>query len=455
MQKETGKRKIHFTTLGCPKNQVDTEVMAKMVQRAGFELTANPKEADIITVNTCAFLKASQEESISAILNLSQQKQNGRCKKLIVTGCLPSRHPEEIAKELPEVDHFLGTGDLEKLNQILLNNSAFKSSIHHCKESKIPQELLGERLTDGSPISRYLKISEGCDRRCSFCIIPSIRGDQISRSIDSLVKEAKSLVHQGAKEISLIAQDLTAYGHDLPKSTRLEDLLEPLINEIPNLPWIRLHYVYPQRISDRLIDLLAEKNSLLPYLDMPIQHISSRVLKQMNRATSSDQLRKLLDKLRNRIPDLTLRTTFIVGFPGETDQDFQELYQFLKEFRFEHVGAFMFSQEPGTPAAHFVNQVPEKEKTARFQQLMTLQKQVSFENNQDRIGKILSAMVLGPSEESEFLIKARCEHQAAEIDGLTYITDVGDPPCNLNPGDLVKIHIQESHDYDLAGALAN
>lgn len=450
-------KKIHFTTLGCPKNLVDTEVMAKLVREQGIEITQNPDEADLIAVNTCAFLQASQEESISTVLNLSRFKKDGTCQKLVVTGCLASRHPQDIQKALPEVDHFLGTGDLHKIVDLIGDQKQPVNLITSENSSPLNDKqwntLLGERLGDGAIFSRYLKIAEGCDRSCTFCIIPTLRGPQRSRTIPSLVEEAQALVQSGAREINLIAQDLTAYGHDLAEPKRLEDLLEALV-KIPGLKWLRLHYMYPQRISERLIDLIAAGGPILPYLDMPLQHVSTAVLQRMKRGTTAEKQRELVKKLRARIPGLVLRSTMIVGFPGETEAQFEELLEFIREARFDHLGAFKYSREEGTAAAELDGQIDEATKERRWQKLMAVQNEISRENNEARCGATIDALVIGPSQESEFLIEARGWHQAPDIDGVTYITDLGPTPPPLKAGDFVKIRVTQTHDYDLAGALA-
>jgi ribosomal protein S12 methylthiotransferase len=455
-------QRVHFTTLGCPKNQVDTEVMARQALRTGAQITADPKDADVIVVNTCAFLQSSQEESIEAILDLSQFRKKGSCKKFIVSGCLASRHPHEIEKTLPEVDHFLGTQDLHQFQNLLDPSQKEQpvnliSEISKTKKNTAPisNDYLSERFHDGLLYSRYLKIAEGCDRTCSFCIIPQLRGSQQSRTPESLVQEAQGLVNRGAREINLIAQDLTAYGHDLNPVKRLEDLLEVLLSQVQGLAWLRLHYAYPQRISDRLLNLFSESSVLVPYLDMPLQHISNRILKAMKRGTQATYQRRLLEKIRTNIPGLTLRTTFIVGFPGETESEFQELLDYLEEIRFDHVGAFRYSPEEGTGAATLEDQLPEEIKDERWHRLMALQKEISRQKNQERIGQVTEALVLGKSSESDFLIETRARHQAPEIDGLTYLSDFeGEKEkevAALKGGEIIRLRITQTHDYDLAG----
>jgi len=452
----TTPKKVYFVTLGCPKNQVDTEVMARLALKSGCEITKNPEEADIITVNTCAFLQASQEESIETILDVARFRKEGSCKKLVVTGCLPSRHPDDVKKSFGEVDHFLGTGDLHRFTELLeADKKTFKSSIHPIKESNLSEEVLGDRFYEEGTFSRYLKIAEGCDRRCSFCIIPKIRGDQKSRTIESLVVEARTLVTQGAREINLIAQDLTAYGHDLPKRKRLEDLLEVLVNDVRDLKWLRLHYAYPQRISPELIALMAQDNAILPYLDMPIQHISTSVLKRMNRGTPGEKLKELLYNLRAKISNIAFRTTFIVGFPGETDEEFEELLRFVEEFEFDNLGAFRYSAEPGTPAGEMPDQIADEVKHQRYDELMALQQQIARKKNKSHIGKTYDVLVTGKSDESEFLVEGRTAFQAPEIDGVVYLTDLGKHPEKVQAGSMVRVKIKKSHDYDLAGVVVS
>ncbi|MCG3174564.1 MAG: Ribosomal protein S12 methylthiotransferase RimO [Myxococcota bacterium] len=434
-------RRIHFISLGCPKNRVDTEVMVGKALGAGYQLEDDPAESDVIVVNTCGFLQASAEESIDTILDMAAYKQSGRLKTLVMAGCLVQRHADELAAELPEVDHFIGTGEFHRLTDLLATSGsrlAVDTPIY-VLDHRTP------RTITTAHHAVYLKISEGCDNKCAFCIIPTLRGAQRSRPVNDLVAEAKALTAAGAKEITLIAQDLTAYGYDQEPRTDLADLLDGL-SGVNGLRWIRLLYAYPRRFPGRMLDLMRERENIVPYLDMPLQHINDEMLRAMRRGRDSAFIRLLLDTIREKVPGITLRTTFIVGFPGETDAQFEELVKFVEEYQFERMGVFGYSQEPGTPAGEMPGQLPAEVIEERRKHLMGVQRKISRRQQRKMLGQVIDVLVEGPSDETEHLLVGRDKSRAPEIDGLVYIND-GAPAI----GDIVKVKITEAGDYDLVG----
>lgn len=446
-------KRIHFVSLGCPKNQVDSEVMLGMAQKAGYSLTAEPGEADLLVVNTCSFIESAREESVGTILDLAEIRQNNPDTKLVVAGCLSQRYPEALQEELPEVDHFLGTGQIPEFEKLL----GPKVEAPRDLASAAPGWLYSHnspRMQSTPFYTAYVKIAEGCDRTCAFCAIPSFRGKQKSRTIDDIVQEVTTLSGRGVREINLIAQELNGYGRDLSigkqDTTDLADLLLAL-DDIPNGPdWIRLHYMYPYRFSERLVDVIANSPRVLPYIDMPLQHISDPVLRKMRRAGNSDKIRGLLDQLRTAIPDLTIRTTFLVGFPGETDKDFQELADFLQEQRFDRVGIFSFSKEEGTSSFDMTPEVPEEVAEERRAYLYEMQAEISRSNLEEYLDKELTVLVEGVSEESEWLMEGRFAGQAPGIDGVVYIND-GRP----KPGEMVQVLIEQVGEHDLVGGVVS
>ncbi|WP_240475514.1 30S ribosomal protein S12 methylthiotransferase RimO [Vulgatibacter incomptus] len=412
----------------------------------GWELTEAPDDADVIVVNTCAFIEASKTESVDAILEASQWKEKGRAKKVVVAGCLSQRYPEELAKELPEVDHFLGTSAYAQLPNLLKDVSASKQVIpdpDYIHSSATP------RINSLPSYTAYLKIAEGCDNECAFCIIPTLRGDQRSRPIDDVVREARTLAEQGARELNLVAQDLTAYGHDLPGRPKLHELVRAL-GEVEGVRWIRLHYAYPRNFPDELIAAIRDTPQVVKYLDMPVQHASDRLLRAMRRGRNSTFLRELLGKLRTEIPGIVLRTSLIVGLPGETEEDFALLLDFIREQRFDHLGIFRYSQEEGTLAGEMEDQLPEEVKAARWEQAMALQAEIRMEQQQAWVGKEIEVLVEGPHEETEHLLVGRHAGQAPEIDGQVIINDL--PEGGVAAGDLVRVRVEEAYEYDLVGA---
>ncbi len=432
---------VHFVSLGCPKNRVDSELMLGQMQDHSMRFTPNADEADVVVINTCGFIEDAKKESIDVIVEMANLRKEGQLKKLIVTGCLVQRYAKELRDEIPEIDALLGNGEYHSVAQIARGLSPADDVVH-------PPEFLHQatnpRVNTFRPHSAYVKVSEGCDQKCTFCIIPSLRGLQRSRSIEDVAQEVRALVDRGVVELNLVAQDLTGFGTDLSPKKNLADLLEALV-KIEEARWIRLHYAYPRPFPKKLLDLLAHEEKLLSYIDMPLQHISDPVLKRMRRGRPRRFIQKLLDQLREAMPDLTLRSSFIVGFPGETDADFQELCDFVSQEDFERVGVFKFSQEEGTPS-HDMEQVEPHVIEARHAALMQLLKEKSNTKMATYLGRRIPVLVDGVSEETELLLAGRHKGQAPEIDGTTYIND-----GYADVGDLVEIEVTETFDYDIVG----
>jgi ribosomal protein S12 methylthiotransferase len=444
---------VHFVSLGCPKNRVDTEVMLGHTAEAGHHLVADPEAAEVIVVNTCGFIGEAKQESIDAILEMARHKQAGTCKRLVVAGCLSQRYPKELADEMPEVDHFIGTDEVGSIAKAIGGTTTRLSVVD------TPAYLYDDaapRRRSQAPHSAYVKIAEGCDRPCAFCIIPKLRGPQRSRSPESVAREARDLVAGGTKEICLVAQDLTTYGTDLPNAQdpgapRLASLLREL-GAIDGLGWIRLHYAYPTACSDELLDAIGGETRVASYLDVPIQHVDSGVLKAMRRGYGERQVRDLVERFRARVADGTFRTTFIAGHPGETEAAFQKLCDFVREAELDHVGVFNFSREEGTVAALLPKRVPQKEVDARRRELLRIQREISKKKLRAMRGRTLRVLVEGPSDESEYLLMGRHEGQAPEIDGQVYLSL---PPDAAPPaaGTFVDARVTHSAEYDLAAEL--
>jgi ribosomal protein S12 methylthiotransferase len=443
MQKE----KVSMVSLGCPKNLVDAEVMLGYLGKEGYEITTDEHKADIIIVNTCSFIKEAKQESIDTILDLADRKHDANCKLLVVTGCLPQRYQEELSKELPEVDIFVGTGDYPKIAEIIAGKRGVEGQVRYIGDPDYLYDAEMPRMQSSPRYYSYLKIAEGCSNCCSYCVIPSLRGKFRSRPLNLVMEEARRLVGGGVKELNLIAQDITVYGSDLSDGVNLETLLKELV-KIAGLRWIRLLYSYPDGITDGLIQLIKSEEKICKYLDIPLQHISDPVLTRMNRRSSEAQIRVLIEKLRAEIPDIALRTSLIVGFPGETDEDFKKLCHFVEEVQFDRLGVFCYSKEEGTPAASLPDQISERVKRERYKKLMQLQARLSFKRNRRLMDSIEEVIVEGVSEESELLLKGRCSRQAPDIDGMVYITS-----GQANVGDIVKLKITDSSDYDLIGEI--
>ncbi|HZJ56122.1 MAG TPA: 30S ribosomal protein S12 methylthiotransferase RimO [Myxococcaceae bacterium] len=434
-----------MATLGCPKNRVDSEVMLGTLGARGYTLVERPEDASVIVVNTCAFIGPAKQESVDTILELAEFKKTGRCSTLVVTGCLSQRYGPELAKEMPEVDHFLGTGAYVQIGDLLAAEAAPRQVIpdpHYVHDARTP------KVNSSPKWTAYLKISEGCDNACAFCIIPTLRGAQRSRPIEDLLAEARTLAASGVRELNLVAQDLTAYGHDLPGRPQLHQLLEALCTV--DVRWIRLHYAYPRVFPDALIEVMAREPKIAKYLDMPLQHASDRLLRSMRRGRDSAFLVALLAKLRARIPGLTFRTSLIAGLPGETEEDFELLKHFVRAQRFDRMGCFQYSDEEGTAAYDFPDKVPQKVIERRWREVMAIQKRINREQNRALIGKRLEVLVEGTSPESEHLLVGRHEGQAPDIDGVVYINDGFG-----YPGEFVTVEVTEAHDYDLVGRVVD
>jgi ribosomal protein S12 methylthiotransferase len=440
---------IHFVSLGCPKNRVDTEVMLGVGAGRGYRIVDAPADAEVIVVNTCGFIGPAKEESINTILDMGSYKEAGSCKKLVVSGCLSQRYPEDLAKELPEVDHFLGTSDMLKLGAVLdaderhpLSRMLVGNPADYTFRATDP------RLPSMARHSVYVKIAEGCSRRCSFCIIPAMRGTQRSRTIEDIVAEVEGLVASGAKEINLVSQDTISFGKDLKEDGRNLAHLVKALGEVQGLSWLRLFYLYPEKLTEELIELIAHHPKVLPYVDMPLQHASDRMLKIMRRGHGPDRQRKLVERMRKEISDLTFRTAFIVGHPGETDADFSELVDFVKWAEFEHVGVFRYSTEEGTHAATLGEEVPEKTISARHRKLMQAQRPIARKKMRNMVGAEIEVLVDGISDESEFLLEGRHRGQAPDIDGKVYLAN-----GEAQPGELRRARVTDAADYDLVADL--
>ena len=444
--------KVHMISLGCPKNRVDSEVMVGQIQDdEDFELTEDCGDADIAVVNTCGFIDESKEESIETILEMTQRKDHGDLEKVVVTGCLSQRYADELEKEIPEVDAYLGTKTFTAINDALRGDLEEKSYIRP-GSFVMDNEVSRTNTIRGG--TAYLKIAEGCSRNCSFCIIPDIRGDQQSRTLEDVVQEAKRLDDNEIKEIILVAQDMTSYGIDLdPRNNQdyLVRLLRRLEEELSGVEWVRLLYMYPWNFSDELLEVMQQADRVVPYVDMPLQHVNERILRSMKRNVTRDQQKELIDRIRS-VDDMVLRTTFITGYPGETEQEFQELYDWVEEVEFDRVGVFTYSEEEGTAAAEMDDQVPEEVKIERRNALMELQQQISLKKNREWIGYTTDVIVDGISEEHELVFEGRHYGQAPDIDGKVYLSfDFGgDMPT---AGDMVEVEINDATPYDLRGVV--
>ncbi|MCA9551910.1 MAG: 30S ribosomal protein S12 methylthiotransferase RimO [Myxococcales bacterium] len=439
---------VHFVSLGCPKNRVDSELMLGQLMDAEMGFTQDPAEADVIVVNTCGFIEDAKKESLDVIMEMARHRADGTAKKLIVTGCLVQRYPKELAEGIPEIDALLGNGEYDTVAQVArdaIQDLAAAGRPVQVKDPTFIHQATSPRVNTFLPHAAYVKVSEGCDQKCTFCIIPKLRGTQRSRTIEDIVLEAETLAARGVVELNLVAQDLTGYGYDLPGRPELADLLEAL-EGVDGIRWIRLHYAYPRHFSKKLLAAMGAGKKVLPYLDMPLQHISDPVLKRMARGKPRKSIEKLLGDIRAAVPGITLRTSFIVGFPGETEADFQELYDYVAAESFERVGVFRYSHEDGTPSYDMDGQVPAEVIAERHDRLMGLLKEKSAERMQAYVGQRLEVLVDGPSEETELLLAARHKGQAAEIDGTVYIND-----GQARAGDLVEVEITEAFDYDMVG----
>ena len=454
--------KVGLISLGCPKNLVDSEVMLGLAQQAGHELIQDASQADVLIVNTCAFIDSAKQESINTILEMARHKKDGACQRLIVTGCLAERYREELKAEMPEIDAVLGTGEIPDIVRAIAGTAAQRVSpltffngagapppAAPPRPQALPTYIYDAdtpRLLATPKHYAYVKIAEGCDYKCAFCIIPTLRGHYRSRPAASIVQEARALAARGVKELLLISQDTTFYGIDRQERGALARLLREL-NTIDGLEWIRLLYLYPTTIDDETLAAMAEGDKVCKYIDLPLQHASNQVLKRMKRPGTRQRYDQLLTRIRSRVPGVALRTTFIVGFPGESEADLNELRGFVNDHAFDHVGVFTYSHEEGTSAHALEDDVPARIKTGRRNRLMGLQKRLVAKRNRQRVGDRMRAVVDGPSADHELVLRARLASQAPEIDAAVYLTDCD--PSAYHPGDFVEVEIVGARDYDL------
>lgn len=443
--------KIGFISLGCPKNLVDSEVMLGLLQKDGHTITTERSEAEVLVVNTCSFIEGSKRESIETILEAAELKKSGACKRLVVTGCLAERYPREIQIDLVEVDAILGTNQIEQIGRAVSGQSVLPPTSFgrsgadlYLYDHNTPRALATPRY------SAYIKIAEGCDHTCAFCIIPKIRGPFRSRSIFSLVQEARNLAAQGVREITLVSQDTTSFGLDVGVEDGLAHLLEAL-DKVEGLKWIRFLYVYPNMVSDKLIEVVSSSEKICKYIDMPLQHVSAAVLRSMRRGGNRSSLTRMIERIRESIPGVTFRTTMLVGFPGETEADFKELKGFCRDMEFDRLGVFAYSDEENTAAFELGRKLPSRSIERRRRILMEQQAKIAAKKNRALVGKELPILTEGPSDESELLLQGRLESQAPEIDGVCLINDseVGE----VNPGEFRIIRITQGLEHDLLGTI--
>ncbi len=435
---------VYFVSLGCDKNLVDSEVMLGMLKEKGLIVTNDEREAQVIVVNTCGFIRDAQDESVEMLLEMAQLKREGNCRALIAAGCLAQRYQQDILDEIPEVDAVIGTASYDAIVEVVEKVLEGNRSIEMKELSRLPMSSTN-RVTTINSYSSYLKIAEGCSKHCTYCIIPSLRGPYRSYPVEYLVGQAEYLARQGTKELIIVAQETTVYGMDLEGRKMLPDLLRALCR-IEGIEWIRLMYCYPEEIDEELIRVIKEEPKICHYIDMPIQHCNDRLLKLMGRKTSRDELIRTIRMLRREIPDIALRTTLIAGFPGETDAEHQEMTEFVEEMRFERLGVFQYSREDGTPAAAMDGQIPEEVKAEREQRLMTIQQQVAFEHQEAMCGRILPVMIDGRIPEDDIYV-GRTAQDAPDIDGCVYIYALGEHMS----GDIVPVSISGAEGYDLIG----
>ena len=437
-------RKVHFVSLGCAKNRVDTEVMLGVTDRRGLAITSDPLEAEVIVVNTCGFIGPAKEESVNTILEMARFKAEGACEKLVVAGCLTQRYAEEVGNEIPEIDHLLGSSDMLKLGPIL-DQDAERMLVGNPADYTMRAE--DPRVLTQMGHSAYMKIAEGCNRSCSFCAIPGFRGKQRSRPVADLVREATALVDVGVREICLISQDTIAYGRDREERPDLAELAGALA-DISGLHWLRLHYLYPEKLDPALLELMAQHPTVLPYVDMPFQHASNDMLRSMRRGHGGQRLRDTVDRLRGALPDLVLRTTFLVGHPGETDADFRELCDFLDYAAPDHLGVFAYSHEEGTRAGERTDLIPDDVVEERQRELLTRQREFNAARLQQKVGTELEVLVDGLSEESDLLLEGRWWGQAPDVDGQIILAN-----GEAQPGDVRRAIVTKASEYDLVADL--
>ncbi len=434
---------IGMVSLGCAKNQTDAEIMLGLIAGSGHKIVADPESADIIIVNTCGFIESAKQESIDTILEMAEYK-NGRCKALIVTGCLAERYNRELLEELPEVDAILGIGDYHKIAEII--NGAIageRPALYGHMNDDVPENL--PRILSTPSYTAYLKIAEGCDNNCTYCAIPKIRGKFRSRKIEDIVDEARELARSGVKEIIVIAQDTTRYGKDIYGKYALSDLLTELC-KIDEIKWIRVHYFYTEAVTDELLEVFRREEKICKYVDMPIQHINNRILRRMARRTNREEIEERISKMREMMPDVVIRTSIIVGFPGETEEEFCELLEFVKDVKFDRMGVFAYSQEEDTAAAGFPDQIDEAIKEERLDILMRAQQEIALEKNKEKLGKVISVICEGYDEEC-FLYYGRSYGDSIGVDGRVYFAAEDE----IKNGDFVNVEILDCDEYDLTG----
>ena len=445
-------KRVHFVSLGCPKNLVDSEIMLGQLVKDGYRVVDNSAEADTVVVNTCGFIDEAKRESINKILEMAELKTSGQLKNLVVAGCLTQRYKGDLVEGMPEADVFIGSGEFQNIATILRQKEAGDSNKTFFNLPTYLQEEDTPRVNSQPKHRAYLKISEGCLKRCAFCAIPKIRGNLQSRRLSSIVAEAKLLVAGGVRELNIISHDFTDFGWDLRRkdsaAVETPEQLLAALSELSGLEWIRVLYLYPDGITDGMIELIKSRSNLVKYFDMPLQHINDDVLKRMNRKMTGAEISERLQKIRSEIPDAVIRTQFIVGFPGETEAEFQELLQFVKEQRFDRVGCFKYSPEDNTAGGKMENQIDEETKQRRHDQLMELQMEISREKHRAFVGRVLDVVVEGVSEETELLLQGRMSQQAPDIDGVVLIND-----GQAEVGQVVKVRITDSLDYDLVGEI--
>lgn len=458
MNTETKKfqeKSLYFTSLGCSKNLVDSQVMLGHLKLDGFKIAQEPEDAEVIIVNTCSFVEAAKIESIETVLDLATYKDEGKCQALVMSGCMAQRYANELEDEMPEIDMFIGTGEYHKIVPLL--KAMEEGKLEKKSFVEIPRFIHTEfdpRLNTSPFYMAWLKISEGCNRNCTFCIIPTLRGKLRSRTVDSLVKEAEQLAATGVRELNLISQDFSDYGVDLEgggkkegKNPMIYELLSRL-EKVEGIDWVRIFYFYPDDLTEDVMDLMAKSSKITKYLDMPVQHFADGVLKRMNRRATNELIHQKITTLRSKIPGIVLRTSIIVGFPGETEEDFETLLAGIKKARFNHLGVFKYSDEEGTPAVRLKDKVPQELIEERFELLYEAQKEIARELNQEYLGKIIEVLIEGTHEETELLLQGRHAGQAPDIDGKVIIND-----GLARPGEIVKVEITEVLDYDLVGRI--
>jgi ribosomal protein S12 methylthiotransferase len=453
------RKTIHFVSLGCPKNRVDTEVMLGVAQGGGYRIVEEADDADVVVVNTCGFIGEAKRESIETIFELGELKKHGRCKKLVVAGCLSQRYPGELAQKMPEVDHFLGSSDMLKLGEVLRGKAGrmlVGSPADWVVRASDP------RVLSQSRASAYVKIAEGCNRTCAFCTIPQFRGKQRSRPAGDVVREAEQLAAQGVVELNLISQDTIGYGRDLARSAApgagadkrtphqgLADLVAR-VADVKGVRWVRVFYLYPETIDERLVELFASHPRVVPYVDMPLQHAADAMLKRMRRGHGKDRQKRVVAHMRESIPNLTFRTAFIVGHPGETDAEFDELCDFVEWAQFEHVGVFKYSDEETCASTDLAGKVPARVAARRYRKLMSLQRSIARRKNRALVGRELDVLVEGPSEEHDLVMQGRHAGQAPEIDGQVYLSG-----GEVRAGEIRRVRVSQAADYDLVGEVVD